>query len=88
MSLVLASWQALRGLASQMQSPGHHLHAGHLLREHSSKTDVRIIDFVDAGHPALPRMRDQRGYRSKGYRIEAGTIRLMQIQVDLNLIER
>lgn len=97
MSLVLASWQALRGLASQMQSPGLHLHAGRLHREHSSKTDVRISDFVDAGHPALLRMRDkrQRGYRPMGYRIEAGTMPYeslldlsMQIQVDLNLIER
>jgi hypothetical protein len=35
--------------------------------------DVRIIDFVDAGHPALLRMWDkrQRGYRAMGYRIEA-----------------
>lgn len=33
--------------------------------------DVRIIDFVDTGHPALLRMWDkrQRGYRTMGYRI-------------------
>ncbi len=39
----------------------------------ASKTDVRIIDFVDTGHPALLRMWDKRrrGYRSMGYRIEA-----------------
>ncbi len=46
-------------------------YAGRLHREHSSKTDVRIIDFVDAGHPALLRMweKRQRGYRVMGYRI-------------------
>ncbi|MEY3201276.1 MAG: hypothetical protein RIR70_826 [Pseudomonadota bacterium] len=46
-------------------------YAGRLHREHSSKTDVRIIDFVDTGHPALLRMWDkrQRGYRAMGYRI-------------------
>ena len=35
-----------------------------------TKTDVRIIDFVDTGHPALLRMWDnrQRGYRAMGYR--------------------
>ena len=44
-------------------------YAGRLHREHASKTDVRIIDFVDAGHPALLRMWDkrQRGYRAMGY---------------------
>jgi len=32
---------------------------------------VRIIDFVDSGHPALLRMWDkrQRGYRAMGYRM-------------------
>jgi hypothetical protein len=50
--------------------------AQRLHREHASKTDVRIIDFVDAGHPALLRMWDkrQRGYRAMGYRIEADTV--------------
>jgi superfamily II DNA or RNA helicase len=45
-------------------------YAGRLHREHSSKTDIRIIDFVDAGHPALLRMWDkrQRGYKAMGYR--------------------
>jgi superfamily II DNA or RNA helicase len=48
-------------------------YAGRLHREHASKTDVRIIDFVDTGHPALLRMWDkrQRGYRAMGYRVEA-----------------
>jgi superfamily II DNA or RNA helicase len=46
-------------------------YAGRLHREHASKTDVRIIDFVDRGHPALLRMWDkrQRGYRAMGYRL-------------------
>jgi superfamily II DNA or RNA helicase len=46
-------------------------YAGRLHREHATKSDVRIIDFVDTGHPALLRMRDkrQRGYRAMGYRI-------------------
>lgn len=46
-------------------------YAGRLHREHATKSDVRIIDFVDEGHPALVRMWDkrQRGYREMGYRI-------------------
>ena len=49
-------------------------YAGRLHREHVSKTDVRIIDFVDSGHPALLRMWDkrQRGYRAMGYTIGSG----------------
>ncbi|MET3496523.1 TOTE conflict system archaeo-eukaryotic primase domain-containing protein [Variovorax boronicumulans] len=48
-------------------------YAGRLHREHAGKTDVKIIDFVDTGHPALLRMWDkrQRGYRAMGYRIDA-----------------
>lgn len=48
-------------------------YAGRLHREHGGKTDVRIIDFVDTGHPALLRMwgKRQRGYRAMGYRIRA-----------------
>ena len=46
-------------------------YAGRLHREHATKTDVRIIDFVDTGHPVLLRMweKRQRGYRAMGYRI-------------------
>lgn len=46
-------------------------YAGRLHREHAGKIDVRILDFVDTGHPALIRMWDkrQRGYRSMGYQI-------------------
>ncbi len=54
-------------------------YAGRLHREHATKTDVRILDFVDTGHPALLRMWDKRrrGYKAMGYRIsldEAGDI--------------
>jgi superfamily II DNA or RNA helicase len=46
-------------------------YAGRLHREHATKTDVRVIDFVDTGHPALLRMweKRQRGYRAMGYKI-------------------
>jgi superfamily II DNA or RNA helicase len=46
-------------------------YAGRLHREHASKTDARIVDFVDIGHPALLRMWDKRqsGYRAMGYQI-------------------
>lgn len=46
-------------------------YAGRLHREHASKTDARIIDFIDTGHPTLLRMwaRRQQGYRAIGYRI-------------------
>jgi superfamily II DNA or RNA helicase len=46
-------------------------YAGRLHREHVTKTDVRIVDFVDTDHPALLRMweKRQRGYRAMGYRL-------------------
>jgi len=46
-------------------------YAGRLHREHASKFDVRIVDIVDTGHPALLRMWDkrQRGYRAMGYHL-------------------
>lgn len=46
-------------------------YAGRLHREHAGKADVRIIDFIDTGHPALLRMWDKRqsGYRAMGYRL-------------------
>lgn len=46
-------------------------YAGRLHREHADKTSVSVVDFVDAGHPALLRMWDrrQRGYQAIGYRI-------------------
>ncbi|WP_338848792.1 hypothetical protein V8J88_07705 [Massilia sp. W12] len=48
-------------------------YAGRLHRTHANKTAVRIIDFVDTGHPALLRMweKRQRGYKAMGYRLEA-----------------
>ncbi len=62
-TLVLAMPVSWKGTLQQYAGPLH--------REHASKTDVRIVDFVDAGHPALLRMWDkrQRGYRAMGYRI-------------------
>jgi superfamily II DNA or RNA helicase len=51
-------------------------YAGRLHREHATKTDVKVIDFVDTGHPTLLRMWDkrQRGYRAMGYKIKDGPI--------------
>jgi superfamily II DNA or RNA helicase len=62
-TLVLAMPVSWKGTLQQ--------YAGRLHREHASKTDVRIIDFLDTGHPALLRMWDkrQRGYRAMGYRV-------------------
>lgn len=62
-TLVLAMPVSWKGTLQQ--------YAGRLHREHTSKTHVRIIDFVDTGHPALLRMWDTRqsGYRAMGYRI-------------------
>jgi superfamily II DNA or RNA helicase len=64
-TMVLAMPVSWRGTLQQ--------YAGRLHREHATKNDVRIIDFVDAGHPALLRMWDkrQRGYRAMGYRVKA-----------------
>jgi superfamily II DNA or RNA helicase len=44
-------------------------YAGRLHREHATKVDVRIIDFVDTAHSGLLRMWDKRqaGYRAMGY---------------------
>ena len=51
-------------------------YAGRLHREHADKTRVRIVDFVDAGHPALLRMWDkrQRGYQAMGYRVQSASV--------------
>jgi superfamily II DNA or RNA helicase len=63
-TLVLAMPVSWKGTLQQ--------YAGRLHREHSDKADVRIIDFVDVGHPALLRMwgKRQSGYRAMGYRLE------------------
>lgn len=44
-------------------------YAGRLHRQATGKLGVSIIDFVDAGHPALLRMweKRQKGYRAMGY---------------------
>lgn len=65
-TLVLAMPVSWKGTLQQ--------YAGRLHREHASKSDVRIIDFVDTGHPALLRMweKRQRGYKAMGYRITSG----------------
>ena len=62
-TLVLAMPVSWKGTLQQ--------YAGRLHREHVGKVDVRIIDFVDTGHPALLRMwvKRQRGYRAMGYRL-------------------
>lgn len=62
-TLVLAMPVSWKGTLQQ--------YAGRLHRENAYKTDVRIIDFVDTGHPALLRMWDkrQRGYRAMGYKV-------------------
>lgn len=63
-TLVLAMPVSWKGTLQQ--------YAGRLHREHTGKVDVRIIDFVDTGHPALLRMweRRLRGYRAMGYRVD------------------
>jgi superfamily II DNA or RNA helicase len=66
-TLVLAMPVSWKGTLQQ--------YAGRLHREHATKTDVRIVDFVDTGHPALLRMweKRQRGYRAMGYRMAEET---------------
>jgi superfamily II DNA or RNA helicase len=48
-------------------------YAGRLHREHASKTDVLIYDYVELDNAQLSRMweKRQRGYRAMGYSIEA-----------------
>ena len=69
-TLVLAMPVSWKGTLQQ--------YAGRLHREHISKTDVRIIDFVDTGHPALMRMwnKRQRGYQAMGYEVSANALTL------------
>ncbi|MEJ7805513.1 MAG: DEAD/DEAH box helicase family protein [Telluria sp.] len=47
-------------------------YAGRLHREHSSKTEILIHDYVELDNPQLSRMweKRQRGYRAMGYRVE------------------
>ncbi|MCA1770954.1 MAG: DNA helicase, partial [Halomonas sp.] len=66
-TLVLAMPVSWKGTLQQ--------YAGRLHREHSDKENVRILDYVDAGHPALLRMwnKRRRGYRAMGYRVDEET---------------
>ena len=47
-------------------------YAGRLHRDHASKTDILIHDYVELDHPQLARMweKRQRGYRAMGYSVE------------------
>jgi superfamily II DNA or RNA helicase len=65
-TLVLAMPVAWKGTLQQ--------YAGRLHREHAGKTGVRVIDYVDGGHPALLRMweKRQRGYRAMGCQTRVG----------------
>jgi superfamily II DNA or RNA helicase len=69
-TLVLAMPISWKGTLQQYAGRLHREHASRLHREHARESNVRIIDFVDVGHPALCRMweRRQRGYRAMGYR--------------------
>lgn len=62
-TLVLAMPVSWKGTLQQ--------YAGRLHRDHAHKTNAKIIDFVDADHPALLRMwqKRQQGYRAMGYRL-------------------
>jgi superfamily II DNA or RNA helicase len=72
-TLVLAMPVSWKGTLQQ--------YAGRLHREHAGKTQVQIVDFVDAGHPALMRMwaKRQAGYRAMGYRVEAAAADLFVV---------
>jgi superfamily II DNA or RNA helicase len=47
-------------------------YVGRLHREHASKTDILVIDFIDQSHPSLLRMWNKRqtGYKAMGYQID------------------
>ncbi|MEB3201648.1 MAG: hypothetical protein VKK05_02400 [Synechococcus sp.] len=46
-------------------------YAGRLHRQQSDKTSLRIIDWLDLGHPVQQRFWEQRrrGYRAMGYAV-------------------
>jgi superfamily II DNA or RNA helicase len=83
-TLVLAMPVSWKGTLQQ--------YAGRLHREHAGKVDVRIIDFVDTGHPALLRMweRRLRGYRAMGYRLDSpdSTISLVYRRSDVEVYRK
>jgi superfamily II DNA or RNA helicase len=59
-------------------------YAGRLHRTHANKAQVRIVDVVDTGHPALMRMweKRQRGYKAMGYRFTPHSSDLRQLAID------
>ena len=65
-------WKRRATVSKKLPGPMQQ-YAGRLHRTHTTKTDARIIDFVDTSHPALFRMweKRQRGYREMGYRVAA-----------------
>ncbi len=62
-TLILAMPISWKGILQQ--------YAGRLHREHATKADVRIYDYVELGHPLLNRMWEKRvrGYLAMGYKI-------------------
>lgn len=60
-------------------------YVGRLHREHSSKTDILIHDYVELDNPQLSRMweKRQRGYRAMGYRVEADQFQSASSQLDV-----
>ena len=54
-------------------------YAGRLHREQAGKDQVRIVDFIDTGHPALVRMweKRQQGYKAMGYQLPATSTRAL-----------
>jgi superfamily II DNA or RNA helicase len=62
-TLFLAMPVSWRGVVSQ--------YAGRLHRLHNAKSEVRIFDYVDTGHPMPTRMFERRikGYEALGYRL-------------------
>ena len=67
-TLILAMPISWKGILQQ--------YAGRLHREHSTKTDVRIYDYVELGHPLLNRMWEKRvrGYIAMGYTINGSPL--------------
>jgi superfamily II DNA or RNA helicase len=63
-TLILAMPISWKGILQQ--------YAGRLHRNHPTKTDVRIYDYVELGHPLLRKMWEKRicGYLAMGYRID------------------
>jgi superfamily II DNA or RNA helicase len=67
-TLFLALPIAWRGTLTQ--------YVGRLHRAHKGKTEVRVVDYVDAAAPVLARMaaKRQAGYRALGYSIEVPAV--------------